>query len=245
MENLMPKRLAGTPRRTIVAGVAALILATVLLLVYLSHYRNSVKSSNASATVLVAKAFIKRGSTAEELAKKNLWQVTAIPKSQLQNNAVTDAAVLHGQVALDDIYPGQQLVTTDFGASATSSRLSGSTALEGAAGTWRALSISLDTSHGITPQVQTDDRVDVYAQVSGTVYLLLQNVLVLAAPNQVATGTEAPTSANYILRVPTPQVPRFLYVADNGNMAFSLRPQKGASPPPQKYVNATNVLVGR
>jgi Flp pilus assembly protein CpaB len=240
VENLLPSSLLGTPRRTVVAGVGALILATVLLLVYLSHYRNSVKSTNASAAVLVAKRFIPKGTTALDLAKSGLFEVAAIPKGQLKEGAITDAAVLRGEVALDDVYPGQQLTIADFGLSPTSTALSGVLS-----GTWRAISIPLDASRGISPQTQTGDHVDVYAQVNGIMGLLLQNVLVLAAPNQAATGTSAPTSANYIFRVPTNYAPRFAYAAQNGQIWLALRGQKGVPPARQAFVTATNVFGGR
>jgi Flp pilus assembly protein CpaB len=246
VENLLPKGLLGTPGRTVIAGAAALILATILLLVYLSHYRNSVKSTNQAATVLVAKSFTPKGTTADEIARKNLFEVTSIPKEQLKDGAVTDAAVLHGQVALDDIYPGQQLTITDFGISATASRLSAAPELvgEGAkTGTWRALSLNFDTSHGIIPQAQTDDRVDVYAFINDTMYLFMPNVLVLAAPNQIATNTAAPTSENYILRVPSSQVTKFTYLAETGTLWFALRPQKSAKEPQQKIITAGNILT--
>jgi Flp pilus assembly protein CpaB len=248
VENLLPKGMLGTPRRTVIAGVAALVLATILLLVYLSHYRNSVKTENASATVLVAKAFIPKGSTADAVAKKNLWEVTPIPKDQLQEGAVTDARVLHGQVALDNVYPGQQLLATDFGVTAISSRLSAADQLVGEGskkGTWRAMSFGLDGGHGIIPQVQTDDHVDIYAAISGTISLFMQNVLVLAAPNQAATNTTSPVSTNYILRIPSDQAARFAYLSDNGSMWFALRPQKDAKPAKQKIVTGTNLLVDR
>src|SRR5438094_8716508 len=125
MENLLPKGMLGTPRRTLVAGIGALVLATILLLLYLSHYRSSVKSANSNVTVLAAKVFIPKGTTALALAKRGLFEVTTIPKDQLKDGAVTDAAVLHGEVALTDIYPGQQPLTTDFGVTATSAGLSG------------------------------------------------------------------------------------------------------------------------
>src|SRR5690348_2766394 len=123
--------MLGTPRRTMIAGAVAVGLAIVLLLVYLNHYRSSVKSENSTIPVLSAKVFIPAGTTAEAMAKKNLFEVAAIPKNQLKEGAVTDAAAIHGQVALSDIYPGQQLVATDFGTTATSSALSGSPELLG------------------------------------------------------------------------------------------------------------------
>jgi Flp pilus assembly protein CpaB len=248
VENLLRKNVLGTPGRTVVAGAAALILATILLLVYLSHYRNSVKNSNAAATVLVGTRFIPKGTTADEMARNNLFEVTPIPKDQLKDGAVTDAAVLHGQVALDDIFPGQQLTAADFGTSATASRLSAAPELLGdgpKAGTWRALSLSFDPSRGIIPHAQTDDRVDVYQFVNGVMELYMPNVLVLAAPGQAATNTEAPTSENYILRVPSGSVSKFAFLAESGKMWFALRPQKGAKPSKQQIVNSVNVLAAQ
>ena len=108
----------------------------------------------------------RRARPRDAIAKKDLFEVTSIPKDQLKDGAVTDAAVLHGQVALDDIYPGQQLTITDFGVSATSepalgvARPARRQARRPARG---ARSRSRSTpSHGIIPQAQTGDHVDVY-----------------------------------------------------------------------------------
>src|ERR1043165_8863150 len=105
--------MLGTPRRTLIAAILVVGLAIIPLLVYLNHYRSSVKSESAATPVLRAKVFIPAGTTAEALAKKSLFEVAAIPKDQLKDGAVTDAAAIHGQVALNDIYPGQQLLVTD------------------------------------------------------------------------------------------------------------------------------------
>jgi Flp pilus assembly protein CpaB len=245
VENLLPKGMLGTPRRTVVAGIAALVVATILLLAYLSHYRSSIKSANANVPVLVSKTFIKQNTTADSLARNGLFSVTAIPKDQLKDGAITDAAALHGQVAVADIYPGQQLTVADFGVTATSSALSGSPTLLGTGrkkGTWRALALDVDTSHGITPQALSGDHVDVYAQVEGTLALLMPDVLILAAPNQTASGTAAPTSPNYILRVPTKDAARFAWAVDNGKIWFLLRPQTDAKPAGRTPANSSNVF---
>lgn len=249
MENLLPKGMLGTQRRTVIAGVVALVLAIILLLVYLNHYRSSIRSQNANTPVLRAKVFIPAGTTALTLAHKGLYEVAAIPKAQLQNGAVTDASAIHGEVALSDIYPGQQLTESDFGASATASALSGSAQLLGAgptAGTYRALALSLDATHGIVPQVLTGDHVDVYVQMGGTMGLMSPNVLVLQAPNQTAAGTTASTSGNYILRIPSRDAAKWAYAADNGTIVFVLRPQTGAKTVPSPPATASsNFFVGR
>jgi Flp pilus assembly protein CpaB len=217
--------MLGTPRRTVVAGIAALVVATILLLVYLSHYRSSVKSENGIVYVLRATDFIKKGTTAETLARRNLYKVAAIPRDEQRSGAIIDPRAISGQVTQSDLFPGQQLTAEDFGVTAPSATLSGSADLIGRKGTWRAIAINLDDSHGITPQAQTGDRVDVY-DIGGTPPLLMRNVLVLAAPNQSATGTTSQTSPNYILRIPTEDAFRFAYAADNGNIWLLLRPQE-------------------
>jgi Flp pilus assembly protein CpaB len=156
---------------------------------------------------------------------------------------VTDAGALQGEVALSDIYPGQQLTSAEFGTTATSSALSGSSYLlgtRGNTGTWRAIAIPLDTSHGLSPQTKTGDHVDVYVQMNDSMGLLMPNVLVLAAPNEVAAGTSAPTSTNYILRVPTREAARFAFASDNGKMWFVLRPQKEAKPSGATRITSNN-----
>jgi Flp pilus assembly protein CpaB len=249
VENLLPKGMLGTPRRTVVAGIAALVVATILLLVYLSHYRSSVESENANVQVLVAKHFIKKGTSAESLARTGGYDVLEIPKDQLRNGAIIDAGAINGQITSSDIYPKQQLTEDDFGA--TSGTLSASSDLLGngpKTGTWRAIAITpLDDAHGISPQAQTGDHVDAYVQMDARTGLLMQDVLILAAPGQVAAGTSAPTSPSYILRVPTKDVTRFAYAADNGKIWFVLRPQdeKQTKPAGTTPANSANVILGQ
>jgi len=249
VENLLPKGMLGTQRRTVIAGVVALVLAIILLLVYLNHYRSSVKSANANTPVLRAKVFIPAGTTALTLAHKGLYEVAAIPKDQLKDGAVTDASAIHGEVALNDIYPGQQLTEADFGASATSSALSGSAQLLGAgptSGTYRALAVNVDATHGIVPQVLTGDHVDVYLQMNGRMGLMRPNVLVLQAPNQTAAGTTAATSTNYILRIPSRDAAKWAYAVQNGTIWFVLRPSTGAKTVPSPPASSnSDFFVGR
>jgi Flp pilus assembly protein CpaB len=227
VENLAPSRLLKTRQGTIVVGVGAAVLAAILLLVYLSHYRNSVKGSTEPVTVLVAKRLIPKGTTGASLASNNLFVVTTIPKGQLKLGAISDPAVLRGTVAAADIYPRQQLTTGDFtttSVGALASQL---------AGAWRAISLpTLDAAHGLAPGVQAGDRVDVYAQLNGVLGLALPNVLVLVSPTQAAAGSTAPVSGNYILRVPTSKAAKFAYLGQNGTFWLVLRPASKPRPTP-------------
>jgi Flp pilus assembly protein CpaB len=248
VENLLPKGMLGTPRRTVLAGIAALVVATILLLVYLSHYRSSVESENGTLQVLVANRFIKAGTSAESLAREGKYEVTAIPKDQVKNGAITQAGTINGQETLSDIYPTQQLTADDFGVSTTSGALSASSDLLGTgpnAGTWRAMAIPLESAPGISPQARTGDHVDAYVDMDGRVGLLMQDVLILAAPNEVAIGTSAPPSPNYILRVPSKNAARFAFAADSGKIWFALRPQTRAKPADAMPASSSNIFSGQ
>jgi len=223
VENLAPSRLLKTRQGTIVVGVAAAVLAAILLLVYLSHYRNSVKGSTEPVTVLVAKRLIPKGTPGSSIAAQNLFAVTSISKGQVKLGAISDPAVLQGRVAAADIYPSQQLTSADF-----TVRSVGALAVQ-LTGAWRAIGLpSLDAAHGLSPDIQAGDHVDVYAQLQGRLGLLLSNVLVLVSPTQAAAGSSAPVSGNYILRVPSSKAARFAYAGDFGKIWLVLRPANKA-----------------
>jgi Flp pilus assembly protein CpaB len=240
VENLAPNRLLKTRQGTIVIGIAAAVLAAILLLVYLSHYRSSVKGSTEPVTVLVAKRLIPKGTSGTSVARQSLFVVTTIPKGQLKLGAISDPAVLNGTFTAADIYPRQQLTSADFTAASVGALAAQLT------GSWRAVALpTLDAAHGLAPDVQPGDHVDVYGEVNDTVGLVLSNVLVLASPTQAAAGSTAPVSGNYILRVPTAKAPRFAYVGQNGSFWIVLRPGHGAHATQPAFVTASNALLHR
>jgi Flp pilus assembly protein CpaB len=227
-----------TRQGTIIVGVAAAVLAAILLLVYLSHYRNSVKGSTEPVTVLVAKRLIPKGTAGSSIAAQNLFVVSTIPKGQLKLGAISDPAVLQGTVTAADIYPRQQLTTTDFTTKtvgALASQLSGR---------WRAISLpTLDAAHGLAPDIQAGDHVDVYANNKGIEGLVMSDVLVLASPT-AATGS-APASGNYILRIPTSKAAKFAWVGESAKYWLVLRPASKAAPTPPAQEAGGNVFGGR
>jgi Flp pilus assembly protein CpaB len=239
VENLAPNRLLKTRQGTIAVGIAAAVLAAILLLVYLSHYRSSVNGSTEPVTVLVAKRLIPKGTTGGSLAVKNLFVVTTIPKGQLKLGAISDPALLRGTIAAADIYPRQQLTSADFTAASVGALASQLT------GTWRAVALpTLDAAHGLSPDIQAGDRVDVYGQAGeAKIGLLMANVLVLASPTQAAVGSTAPVTGNYILRVPATKAPKFVYMGQNGTFWLVLRPGHGAHGTVPSFVTTGNLYV--
>ena len=108
------KSFLTTRRGTILVGIGAASLAAILLLVYVGRYRNSIEATAAPTPVLVARTYIEKGTSATVLARKDILQPRTVAQEHVQLGAVTDASTLRGRVAVDTIYPGQQITDADF-----------------------------------------------------------------------------------------------------------------------------------
>jgi len=223
MINTLTERVSNSRSWAIGLGIAAAVLAAILLLLYLNSYRDSVVGDNARSTALVAKGLILKGTSGTVIAGKNLYQVAEIQNKELKVGAIADPAVLNGRVAVTDVYPGQQLTTADFSTTTTEAVKTKLT------GTQRALSVQVDNIHGSLSQLAPGDKIDLYVQLGGgangqaQVRLFRPNVLVLAVPGQNDSG-------NLMFRVEQKDAADFAYAADNTQMYFVIRPGAGAKP---------------
>jgi Flp pilus assembly protein CpaB len=234
------EKLLGTRRGTVMLGVAAAVLAAILLVVYLNRYRASLKSSSVDVSVLVAQRLIQAGAPGNLIASGRQFQVASIAKSEIRPGAITDPSTLRGLIATHDIYAGQQLTMADF---ATTTPDALQTKLRG---TDRAIQIAFDAPHGLTGQLQGGDHVDVYAllNVQGpngthpTITQLMQNALVLRTP---ATGAAPGT---VVLRGKGLKTAELAWAADNGRLWLVLRPASGAKPVKPGIVTLQQLLLG-
>jgi Flp pilus assembly protein CpaB len=226
------------------AGAAAL-LAGILLFVFVDS-RNSNSGSSGSQRVLVAKSLIPKGSSGDVVAAQQLAIPTTFKGDQVKSGAIADPKTLQGDVATADIYPGQQITAGDF----TSSD-EGVTAK--IAGAQRAISVPVDSAHGLIGDVKTGDHVDVLAGFTtqgnqGTnrplVRTLLQNVLVLSAPKTSGSGAVSGDSSNITLRVSDRDAANLAFTADNGKVWIVLRPPAGARQGRPATVSLQTLLSG-
>ena len=234
-----------TREGSIAVAVATALLAGLLLLVFVQRYRDNANSSTVSTSVFVARSLIPRGSSADIIASQQLLQRTNLRGSQVRSGAISDPTVLHGQVAVADIYPGQQITLADFTAAApgVGSRLTG---------TDRAVAVPVDSAHGLVGQVQAGDYVDVLAGLGGgaagpSIRTLLQNVQVLGAPGGGGgggIGGGGGGGGNIILKVSDQAAARLAFAADNGKVWIVLRPPAGAKQSPPASVTAASVSAG-
>ncbi|HEX2110146.1 MAG TPA: Flp pilus assembly protein CpaB [Gaiellaceae bacterium] len=249
------QKLLTTRGGTIAVSAVAAVLAAVILLAYLHRYRESVSASSQPMTILVAKDVIEKGTPGTSVASRDLYQVTSTPRSEVEEGAITDPDLLRGKVAVDDIYPGQQLTVSDFsaaGADALGNKLSEEQ---------RAISIPVDAAHGMVGNVQAGDHVDVFAgfnvkrlRADGTpdpdaeerplAKLIVEDVVVVTAPEARAGfggGTQTPSVT---VRVDHEDAARIAFASDNGKVWLVLRPRGGGTPTYPDVVTLETLLFG-
>lgn len=245
----LAQKMLSTRGGTVALGGAAAVLAAFVLLLYLNSYRSSVSADSEPVTVLVARTLIEKGMPGDIVGLKRLFESDEAPKSQVKDGAITDPSTLRGRVAVEDIYPGQQLTVADF---------AGTTDAIGAklAGKHRAIAVPLDTARGLVGRIEPGDRVDVLAgfnvlgnaaggQGRPVVKVMMQDALVLDAPAQTAAGLAAANqTANVVLRVNRDQATEIAWAVDNGKIWLVLRPRAGAPPTRPGVATAESVLTG-
>jgi Flp pilus assembly protein CpaB len=222
----------------ILAGIAAL-LAGLAVFVYVHNYRNSVKSNGTAATVLVAKGLIPQGTPGASVATKQLYQAQSIRESQLKEGVISDPSSLTGQVAATDIFPGQQLTSSDFTASS-------GTLASTLSGRQRAITIPIDGAHGMIGNIQAGDRVDVYAgfNVNGqpVLRLIMQNVPVVDV-NTSGNQFGSSSGSQVVLRTTPLQASKLAFTSDNGRLWLVLRPPTGGRLTPPNLVTVGTLIL--
>jgi Flp pilus assembly protein CpaB len=237
MSNTFTTKVSGkmTSRGWAIAlGIGAVVLATVLLVVYLDRYRARVGGRNAPTPVLIAKRLIPKGTPGSLVASGGMYVPTTIPRKEVVAGAITDPQYLSGRAASADIFPGSQITVDDFAASSSSyvnSQIIGKQ---------RAISVSIDNVHGSLSQLRSGDSIDLYIGLGSRggqaeYKLFRQAVKVLAVPSS--------GSGNLVLQTSTKDAAAFALAADNTQMYFVIRPAVGAKPAkPNSNATITTLL---
>lgn len=226
----------------VIAGIAA-VIAAVLVFLALDAAGNKTAAAG-TTSVVVSRQLIPKGSSGASIAADHAFRVTDVRGDAVVANAITDVSQIHGKVATDDIYPGQQLSTNDFSAG------NGSLTTKLAAGE-RAIAIPIDQAHGLVGQVRAGDRVDVLGGFSldsttgaqrPVMRALASNVTVLKAPKAgagVGSGNNVVT-----LRVKDDVATKLAFAADNGKVWLALRPGGDGRSASPDVITIRNLLFG-
>jgi Flp pilus assembly protein CpaB len=245
VQHILSSQLLATRRGTVMLGAASAVLAAVLLLVYLGQYRNSVKTGAAPITVLVAEKLITKGTSASVIGSDRLMRALTIPRDQAKTGAVSDPALLKGRVAVEDIYPGQQLTVADF-TTATTDAIPTKLVRE-----QRAIAVPFEAAHGMVGYIQPGDRVDLYvglydekaSAVGAVLKLLAEDVYVMSTPaSGGGGGIRGSNTSNFVFRVHGAEAAKIAWSADNGTLWAVLRPGNNAKPARPGIVSGQTIL---
>ncbi|MDP8956138.1 MAG: Flp pilus assembly protein CpaB [Actinomycetota bacterium] len=249
-------KLLSTRGGTIALACIAAVLSAGALLAYLSKYRESVNAQSQPVTALVAKSLIEKGTPGSVVGRQQLFQASDFAEEDVNAGAITDPKALDGLIAAQDIYPGQQLTAESFtatGAGAIGTKL---------AEDQRAISVPVDSAHGVLGHIRSGDRVDVYAGFNVTeidqsgapvengtarpiLRLIMEDIAVLSAPTaEDGSASGGGTTNNVTLRVTDAEATKVAFAADNGKVWLVLRPRTGGTPSTPDVVTLETLLLG-
>jgi Flp pilus assembly protein CpaB len=243
------QKLLSTRGGTIAVGGIAAILAGVLLLFYVSQYRDSVKQEQKPIAVLiVGNNLIPKGTSGDLIGSQQMYTISNIPADRVKNGAITDPNSLKGLIATDDLYPGKQLNQSDFVDRATNKVLNNITEYD------RAVSVPLDSAHGLIGYVQAGDHVDILAGflIDGAdgkqhpiLRTIMQNIPVLDAPSSSSkSAVSTNQTQNVVLAMTDDQAANLAFSSDNGKVWVMLRPPSGSLQHTPALVTLETLLFG-
>ena len=108
----------------LVSAVVVAALGTTLVFLYVSKANDRALANQEPVSVLVAKAQISAGTTIGQAQSSGSIEERSMPKASVVDGALSNVDAIKDQVALTTIYPGQQIVSTLFGATAAADNTS-------------------------------------------------------------------------------------------------------------------------
>lgn len=250
----LTQKFISSRRGTIALAVLAAFIAGTLILVYVNRYRTSVRSQGAPVTVLVARTTIPKGTSGSVVASKSLYTTATVRQAELLDGALSDTSALAGRAASQDIYSGQQLTAAEFAGSASSvaSTLSRRE---------RVMTIPLDSAHGLSGNLRSGDRVDVFAgfnvvpvnargvpvaggQARPILRLIMQGVRVISVGGGAGGVASGNAAYQVTLKVDDIEAAQLAFASDNGKLWLALRPASGAKASRPSAVTAETLLLG-
>ncbi len=219
-------------RRKVLLLVAAVIAALGTLLVFLYVRGADTRADQRYDAVQVLRVVkpIAAGETVEAAQSAGKIQSGSVSKKDLLPDALTGTETVAGKIAVTNMYPGEQLISTKFGATGSSNGLA---IPKGKI----AISTNLSDPSRVAGFVNPGDKVAIFLTASGEggsyTRLLLPNIQVIAAGTTtvVSTTTTDPSGAQtteqlpktlLTLAVSQAEAEKVLFASSNGELAFGL-----------------------
>jgi pilus assembly protein CpaB len=215
-------------RRKALLLVAAVIAAVGTLLVFLYVRGADTRADQRYDAVQVLRVVkpIAAGETVEAAQAAGKIEAGSVSKKDLLADALTGTEPIAGQVATSNMYPGEQLIASKFGATGSTNGLA---IPKGKI----AISINLSDPSRVAGFVNPGDKVAIFLTRSDFTRLLLSSVQVIGAgtttvttttttdPNGAQTAEQLP-KALLTLAVSQAEAEKVLFASSNGQLAFGL-----------------------
>ena len=222
-------------RRRVLLVVAAIIaaLGTLLVFLYVRGADDRANQKYHAVQVLKAVKQINIGETVAAAQAAGKIEEGEVGEGERLPDALNSLEAINGQIAQTNIYPGEQIIASKFGATAASSNTL--TIPKGSI----AVSINLTDTARVAGFVNPGDKVAIFMNSTGGAglgsftRLLLSDIEVIA----VGTTTVVPTTTTdasgaqtteqlprtlFTLGVTQAQAEKILFASGNGELAFGL-----------------------
>lgn len=188
-------------RRTLllIAALVVAALGTVLVWMYANNADKQAQEGQQLVSVLVAKTKIEVGTSGSTAASNGAFEQVTLPQSAVTAGSLSDSAPIANQVAIVPIFPGQQIISQQWG---TSGQTSGLAIPEGQI----AISVQLGDPERVAGFVAPGSTVAIFTtgtsgvaagQGTASVRLLLSDISVLAVgPTTLVSAAAGASSGN-------------------------------------------------
>jgi Flp pilus assembly protein CpaB len=245
--------------RNISIALVLAAIAIVLVVLYVTNYRQEVRQEEAMVTVYVAAKQIEAGTPGAKIVDKGLLESQEVVQRTAVPGAVTDPAAIEKLVAAETIYEGEQLTTSRFRSVEEQGIRSEIVGVD------RAFQLAGDRHQLLAGTLENGDRIDVVAsirysekEVTGgetagggeriervASRVVLRNLLVLQAAVLDDDGSairEDDQSLNVILAVTDDESQKLFWVVKNADWSLQLRPANGAKDSDESVETVESVL---
>jgi pilus assembly protein CpaB len=178
----------------LIAAIIVAALGTTLVFVYVNGVNDRAMADQNPVKILVAKKVITAGTKASDAQAQGALEQKSVPKSAVANGALSDITPVADELALTEIYPGQQVLSQLFG-----TKPAESSALSLPKG-YLAISVQLNDPTRVAGFVTPGSHVALFADIGGTAGLSDPGFTRLLLPDVLALASGPTTSSTTITK---------------------------------------------
>jgi|SRR5579862_306642 len=236
-------------RNAIVASGLA-VVGALLVVAYVTSYRNSVTRGAGLVSVYVAARDIAQGTAGATATGGGYLKRETVLRRNVVSGAISSPSQVANLAAAQTIFAGEQITVKQFHSIAQQGTLAE------IAGNLRAITIPGNNSQLLAGIVKTGDRVDVLAnlkyaikggQPESVTRIILRNLLVLSAPssnNNSGIGSAGGATNSITLAVTDAQAAKLFFATQNEGWALMLRPVARPTDTGAVSANVQDLIAG-